>query len=121
MISSSYPKRGEVWWVDLPNEPVDPHQPRWAIIVSRNGRNEKSSSVVVVPTTSSSKQSKDTRVQIPIGEGGLTKPSEAMCDRVATLHKSFLRPSGPLGNPIGKDYLEQIVRGVRRAIGDLQA
>ncbi len=46
--TNHHPKRGEIWYVELPNEPTDPHQPRTAIIVSRNGRNERSASVIVV-------------------------------------------------------------------------
>ena len=112
------PHRGEVWFVDLPNEPTDPHQPRTAIIVSRNGRNEKSASVIVVPTTGKTTPY-DIRVFLPKGEGGLLKDSAAMCDRICTLDKRFLRKSGALGKPISKEYIDQIVIAIRRAVGDL--
>lgn len=120
MTDSNYPRRGEIWYVDLPNEPADPHQPRTAIILSRNGRNEKSSSVIVVPTTGKI-TGHDTRVFLAKGEGGLLKNSEVMCDRICTLDKRFLRKSGPLGKPLTKEHLEQIVTGLRRAVGDLSA
>jgi mRNA-degrading endonuclease toxin of MazEF toxin-antitoxin module len=113
-----HPKRGEVWYVDLPNEPKDPHQPRTAIIMSRNGRNEKSDSVIVVPTTGKI-TGYDVRVFLPKGEGGLLKNSEAMCDRICTLDKQFLSKSGSLGKSIAREYLNQIVRAIRRATGDL--
>src|ERR1700722_833403 len=99
MTKAEHPKRGEAWYVDLPNEPTDPHQPRTAIIVSRNGRNEKSASVIVVPTTGTI-TGYDTRVFIAKGEGGLLKDSEVMCDRICTLDKQFLSKRGPLGKPI---------------------
>ncbi len=118
MTNTKYPRRGEVWYVDLPNEPTDPHQPRTAIIVSRNGRNEKSASVVVIPTTGKI-TGYDIRVFLPKGEGGLLKNSEAMCDRICTLDKRFLSKSGSLGRPIAKEYLDQIVIAIRRAVGDL--
>ncbi len=112
------PKRGEIWYVDLPNEPGDPHQPRTAIIMSRNGRNENATSVIVVPTTGKI-TGYDVRVFLPKGEGGLLKNSEAMCDRVCTLEKQFLSKSGSLGKSIAKEYLDQIVIAIRRAVGDL--
>lgn len=120
MTNIGNPRRGEAWYVDLPNEPTDPHQPRTAIIVSRNGRNEKSASVIVVPTTSTI-TGYDTRVFLGKGEGGLLKDSEVMCDRICTLDKQFLSKRGPLGRPIAKENLDQIVTSVRRAIGDLSA
>jgi len=120
MSNTNYPNRGEIWYVDLPNEPADPHQPRTAIIISRDGRNEKSSSVIVVPTTGTI-TGYDTRILLQKGEGGLLKISEAMCDRVSTLDKRFLSKRGPLGNPLTKMLLNKIIIGVRRAIGDLSA
>jgi mRNA interferase MazF len=120
MSSIGYPRRGEAWYVDLPNEQTDPHQPRTAIILSRNGRNEKSASVIVVPTTGTITRY-DTRVFLSKGEGGLLKDSEAMCDRICTLDKQFLSKRGPLGRPIATQNLDQIVTGVRRAIGDFSA
>jgi mRNA-degrading endonuclease toxin of MazEF toxin-antitoxin module len=120
MSKVEHPRRGEVWYVDLPNEPTDPHQPRTAIIISRNGRNEKSASVIVVPTTGVV-SSYDTRVFLPKGEGGLLKDSEVMCDRICTLDKQSLSKRGPLGKPITEEKLDQIVSSVRRAIGDLAA
>ncbi len=120
MSSFGYPRRGEAWHVDLPNEPNDPHQPRTAIILSRNGRNEKSASVILVPTTGTI-TGYDTRVFLAKGEGGLVKDSEVMCDRICTLDKRFLSQRGPLGKPIAKENLNHIITGVRRAIGDLSA
>ena len=38
-MEKKFPKKGEIWWVKLPNQPFDPHQPRTAIIVSRDSRN----------------------------------------------------------------------------------
>jgi mRNA-degrading endonuclease toxin of MazEF toxin-antitoxin module len=120
MTNIGYPKRGEVWYVDLPNEPTDPHRPRTAIILSRNGRNEKSASIIVVPTIGTI-TGYDTRVFLSKGEGGLLKNSEVMCDRVCTLDKQFLSQRGPLGKPIARENLDQIVTAMRRAIGDLSA
>lgn len=33
------PRRGEIWNVDTPNQPSDPHQPRPALVISADERN----------------------------------------------------------------------------------
>src|SRR5438067_1726655 len=44
-----YPRRGEIWFVETPNQPDDPHQPRPALIISANVRNRLADDVIVVP------------------------------------------------------------------------
>ncbi len=118
-LTPSFPQHGEVYWVNIPNQPNDPHQPRTAIVISTNGRNKGSNDVVVIPTTSAAqfKVHPLLHVAIPAGEGGLNSDSIARCDQVTTIDKSLLA-SGPLGAPINAIYRDKIVRGVRRAIGD---
>ncbi len=121
MISASEPLNGEVWWVRIPNQPSDPHQPRTAIIVSTNGRNKHANDVIVVPTTSSPnfKAHPHLHIRIPANEGGLARDSFAMCDRVSTIDKSLLDISrGPLGAPIHLKYRLEIIDAVRAALGD---
>jgi mRNA interferase MazF len=113
-----FPKNGEVWYVNLPNQPDDPHQPRTAIVVSANGRNSGASDVMVVPTTSKSfAPNPDLHVNIPAGEGGLPKDSIARCEQLTTLNKRFL-VEGPLGGSIHLKYRWKIIEAVRRALGD---
>jgi mRNA interferase MazF len=114
-----FPKNGEVWSVNIPNQPKVPHQPRTAIIISTDGRNRTNSGVIVVPTTSSEqfRAHPQVHVFIPAGEGGLKKDSYARCDRVTTLDKSLLA-SGPLGAPIHLKYRWKLINAVRIAIGD---
>lgn len=116
----AFPQNGEIWWVKLPNQPADPHQPRPAIIVSTNGRNKGCNDVVVVPLTSSGsfKPHPLVHIHIPKGEGGAQRDSYARCDQITTLDKSLLDPKGPLGSPIAVSYRWQIIEGVRRSIGD---
>ncbi|RTL45766.1 MAG: type II toxin-antitoxin system PemK/MazF family toxin [Candidatus Melainabacteria bacterium] len=116
---ASFPQIGEVYWVNLPNQPNDPHQPRTAIVISPNGRNKSCNDIIVVPTTSSAKFRAHPLVHVllPAGEGGLKRNSIVRCDQVTTIDKSLLG-SGALGSPIGAKYQEQIIRGVRRAIAD---
>jgi mRNA interferase MazF len=119
MSSASFPQNGEVWYVGLPNQPHDRHQPRTAIIVSTDGRNKACNDVIVVPTTSSESLQRHPllHVSIPKGEGGLPKNSIARCDQVTTLDKEFL-VKGPLGSPINLKYRWQIIEAVRVALGD---
>jgi mRNA interferase MazF len=113
----SFPKKGEIWWVSLPGPPRDPHQPRTAIIVSRDSRNSVAQDVLVVPTFSKPANLNDTYVEIAAGEGGLPKDSVAKCDQVTTLDKEFLQ-KGPLGDRINQALMWQIHRSVRRALGE---
>jgi len=119
MTSTLIPSNGEIWFVNIPNQPSDPHQPRTAIVISTNGRNQNASDVIVVPTTSSVnfRPHPLVHVHIPAGEGGLPKDSYARCDQVTTLDKSLLR-DGPLGGPVHLSYRWKIIYAVRRAIGD---
>lgn len=120
--SPTFPQNGEVWYVNLPNQPNDPHQPRTAIIVSTNGRNRNCNDVIVVPTTSTPnfRPHPEYHVHIPAGEGGLPRDSYARCDQVTTLDKSLL-DNGPLGAPIHLKYRWEIIEAVRKALGDTRA
>lgn len=113
------PQNGEIWYVKIPNQPNDPHQPRTAIIVSTNGRNKAASDLIVVPTTSSKqfRPHPSLHLFIPAGEGGLTKDSYAKCDQVTTIDKSLLS-KGPLGAPIQLKYRWKIIDAIRAALGD---
>ena len=119
-MSNPEPLNGEIWWVRIPNQPNDPHQPRTAIIVSTDGRNKFANDVIVVPTTSSTnfKPHPELHIHVPSGEGGLLKDSYARCDQVTTIDKSLLDLQGPLGNRIHLKYRWAIVDGVRVALGD---
>lgn len=119
MSGPNNPKNGEIWLVNLPNQPKDPHQPRTAIIVSTDGRNKMATDIMVVPTTSAKDFNAHPLVHIliPKGEGGLAKDSFARCDQVTTLDKSFLS-KGPLGLPIHLKYRWSLINAIRRAIGD---
>lgn len=110
------PKKGEVWYVLFPNQPFDPHQPRTAIIVSRDTRNLRATDVMVVPTFSKIQQS-DVYVQIPAKEGGIPHESVAKCDQVTTVDKSLL-VRGPLGDRINESLMWKIHYGIRSALGE---
>lgn len=117
MSAPSFPRKGEVWYIKIPNQPFDPHQPRTAIIVSRDSRNEHADDVIAVPTSSSATGHRDVHVNIPAKEGGLPKQSVAKCDQITTIHKSLLA-KGPLGDRINQSTMWQIHHAIRRALGE---
>lgn len=112
-----YPRRGEIWSVDLPNQPGDPHTPRPALIVSTDVRNRLAGDVVVVPL-STRLHRLPTHVFIPAGVGGIPLDSMAKCEQITTLDKQFLT-DGPMGERVRDGLLAEIVYAVRRAIGEI--
>jgi mRNA-degrading endonuclease toxin of MazEF toxin-antitoxin module len=119
MAINPEPQNGEIWYVNIPNQPSDHHQPRTAIIVSTNGRNKTATDIIVVPTTSSEnfRPHPELHIYIPALEGGLPRDSYAKCDQVTTIGKCLLA-KGPLGAPIHLKYRWSIVDAVRVALGD---
>jgi mRNA-degrading endonuclease toxin of MazEF toxin-antitoxin module len=65
-----HPRRGEIWLVETPNMPVDPHQPRPGLVVSEDRRNRRAEHIIVVPIFSSERTG-PTRVRIRAGTGGI--------------------------------------------------
>lgn len=110
------PRRGEIWMVLTPGQP-DPHQPRPALVVSEDIRNQMRDDLIVVPVFSSG-QLGPTRVPLSAGSGGLSHDSVLFCEEIATIDRDFLR-RGPLGAPLEIHTMEAVVRGIRRALGDV--
>jgi mRNA interferase MazF len=75
--------------------------------------------LIVVPLFSSGRPG-PTRVAIPAGAGGVPHDSIAFCEEITTIDRDFLR-RGPLGEPIPSQLVEQVVRAIRRAIGEIVA
>lgn len=117
MKEDNFPKKGQVWWVKIPNQPDDPHQPRTVIIVSRDSRNAYSDDFMVVPCFSNVSANINTHVSIPAGQGGLPHESIAKCDQLTTIHKSLL-VEGPLGDRINESLMWRMHHAVRRAMGE---
>jgi mRNA interferase MazF len=111
-----YPRRGEIWLADSPNQPDDPHQPRPSLIVSDDARNRRSPTVIVVPIFSSAR-SGPTRVPIRSGVGGIIHDSVLVCEQLATLNKRFVA-DGPLGPVVSLSLLGRVNRAIRRALGE---
>ena len=111
------PRRGDVWLVELPSQASDHHTPRPALVVSSDVRNRLAGDVLVVPLTTRLRPL-PTHVLIPAGAGGQKHDSMAKCEQITCLDKRFLA-RGPLGPPVPASLIDEVVRGVRRAIGEL--
>lgn len=109
-----FPKRGEVYLVQLPNQPHDGKE-RPALVISLDIRNRLANDVIVVPITTNLRPA-PTHVLLQEGEGGLRHNSIAKCEQVTTLDKSLL-VRGPFGGRISHEHLNDIERGIMRAIG----
>ena len=108
---ATFPRRGEVWLVEFPDDPKS----RPALIVSPDVRNELANSVLAVPVTTNLRPS-PTHVLLPAGQGGLSHDSMARCENVSYLHKSRLA-RGPLAGPISPGLLRNVERCLLRSLG----
>jgi mRNA interferase MazF len=111
------PRRGEIWTVELPSQPADPHTPRPALVVSLDVRNRLAGDVLVVPL-STHLRPLPTHVLIPAAVGGQRHDSMAKCEQITCLDKQFL-VHGPLGRAVPEPVLNEVVRAIRRAVGEL--
>jgi mRNA-degrading endonuclease toxin of MazEF toxin-antitoxin module len=113
----SPPRRGDVWYAFTPGHHDDSHQPRPVLVVSVDARNRVRGERIVVPIFSNGR-SGPTRVMLAAGTGGLSQDSVVFCDEASTIALEFL-DGGPLGPSVGDAVLEEVVRGIRRAIGEV--
>ena len=108
---ASFPRRGEIWLVDFPDDPKS----RPALIVATDARNEFANSVLAVPITTNLRPA-PTHVLLPARQGGLAHDSMARCENVSYLHKSRLT-RGPLAGPISPALMREAERGLLRSLG----
>lgn len=101
----------------VPGQPDDPHQPRPALVISEDIRNELTDDVIVVPVFSRGALG-PTRVTLPAGSGGIARDGILFCEEITTIDRDFLR-RGPLGPPVDAGILDQTCRAIRRAIGEV--
>jgi mRNA-degrading endonuclease toxin of MazEF toxin-antitoxin module len=92
--SSRYPKRGEVYIVQL-------DKPRPAVVLCVDAINKYALDVCVVGMTTAERKAFSVRVPIKKGEANLDSNCWAKCDQVTTVEKTLLRypPIGVL--PVG--------------------
>jgi mRNA interferase MazF len=116
-----HPKRGEVWLINVnPSTPKDPHLPRPVIVISTDNRNKTWDSVIVVPlSTGLSNPNAKFHIEIKSGAAGLDRDTFARCDLVSNIEESCLdKTKGALGPELLEKYMWEVIRGVRRVIGD---
>ena len=108
-----YPKRGEIYLVNLPSKPKDIKN-RPALIVSLDIRNKLANDVIVVPLSTTLRPA-PTHVLLPEGEGGLAKASMTKCEQVTTIDKSLLI-RGPFADRISDEKMKEIEKAIMIAI-----
>jgi len=116
-VTGRVPLRGEIWYVSTPGRPRDPHQPWPALCVSADVRNRNRDHALFVPVYSRGRLG-PTRVALPRGAGGVPHDSVAFCEELTTLDYDFLT-DGPLGDLVPDYLIRDVVRAIRRAVGDL--
>ncbi len=107
------PLRGCLYWVSVPAEPGKKRRP--ALVVSVNPRNRLADDVLVVPASTTLRVA-PTHVRLRKGTGGLPSDSILKCEQVTTLPKRLLSATA-LGGPLSGRLLEDVERGILRAIG----
>jgi mRNA-degrading endonuclease toxin of MazEF toxin-antitoxin module len=73
--------------------------------------------VIVVPLFSRGRAG-PTRVPVPAGTGNVPFDSVVFCEEITTLDRDFLT-GGPLGPPVSGHRMDEVVRAIRRAIGEV--
>jgi mRNA-degrading endonuclease toxin of MazEF toxin-antitoxin module len=109
-----YPKRGEIYLVNLPSKPTDIKN-RPALVVSLDIRNKLANDIIVVPLSTDLRLS-PTHVLLQESESGLSKASMAKCEQVTTIDKSSLI-RGPFAGKVSNERMEEIEKAIMIAIG----
>lgn len=107
------PLRGCLYWVKIPGEPEAKRRP--ALVVSIDARNRLANDVLVVPASTTLRPA-PTHVRLKKGVGGVVTDTILKCEQITTLPKHLLSDSA-LGGPLSGALLEEVERGVLRAIG----
>ncbi|HEV7671766.1 MAG TPA: type II toxin-antitoxin system PemK/MazF family toxin [Thermoanaerobaculia bacterium] len=107
------PLRGCLYWVKIPGEPEAKRRP--ALVVSVDARNRLANDVLVVPASTTLRPA-PTHVRLKKGTGGVLRDTVLKCEQITTLPKHLLSDVA-LGGPLSGTLLEEVERGVLRAIG----
>lgn len=110
-MSRTFPRRGEVYWVNLdPTIGSEIAKTRSCAIISNDVGNQYASRVIVAPlTTGGADRVYPFEVLIPVGEAGVTLTSKVALDQIRTVDKRRL------GRYIGT-LDDTLVRAVNLAI-----
>ena len=108
-----HPRRGQLYWVTIPAEPTRKKRP--ALVISAEPRNRLANDVLVIPASTTRRPS-PTHVRLKTGQGGVRKDSVLKCEQITTLPKELLSDQA-LGGPVSARLVDEVERGVIRAIG----
>ena len=91
-MSVSFPRRGEIYWVDLdPTVGSEIAKTRPCLVVSNDVGNQYSERVIIAPVTSGSvSRVYPFEVLIPAGQGGVRTTSKVALDQIRTVDKQRL-------------------------------
>jgi mRNA interferase MazF len=91
------PKRGEVWYANFNPVQGSEQSGTRPVLVFQNDRVSRfTSTIVIIPLTSNLRRAAlPSCVQIPLGEGGLTSTSVALCHQIRVLDTSWLGQMNP--------------------------
>lgn len=109
-----YPKRGEIYLVNLPSKPLDIKN-RPALVISSDVRNKFADDIIVVPLSTNLRPA-PTHILLKEGEGGLSRSSMAKCEQVTTIDKALL-VRGPFAGRISDENMKKIEEAIIIAIG----
>ena len=105
---NTYPKRGEIYLVNLdPTVGAEINKTRPALIISNDINNQFSDTVTVIPITSYVEKVYPFEVLLLAVENGLSKNSKAKCNQIRTIDKQRLIKSlGKLRHEIMEEVEE---------------
>ena len=112
------PRRGEIWYVQLPSDPPDKGR-RPVVIVSINPRNthDHASTVLVVPLTTNITRLAPTHLLLKTGETGLGSNSAARAESITEVRKLDLLPSRTPLRALSSSKVCELARLVQVAVG----
>jgi len=88
---------------------------RPVLVISPDYRNAHASDVLVIPCTTNRRPA-PTHVPLRRREGGSPTAAMLKCEQITTLPRGDVDPS-PLGGSLSQRRLEEVERGVLRALG----
>jgi mRNA interferase MazF len=115
MANMSFPRRGEIYWVNL--DPVigsEIAKTRPTLIISNDIGNQHADRVIVAPISSGGAgKVYPFEVQLNPGQGGLPKASKVLLDQIRTLDKSRL---GNRSGSLTPEQMEEVNRAIRLSL-----
>lgn len=112
-MTPTTPSRGEVWLADLdPTEGREQRGSRPCLIVSADPINESPADLVTIVPFTTTRRGIPSHVPVDPPEGGLDRPSVAMCEQVRTISKERLHRSFDSLRPETMNEVDEVLRFV---------